>query len=118
MHATGVTSLITSEDLAYLLNRQTRAFQPEENIHRVEVGSSYFGRALGAIVGIKILIRKVDAKFKFGGNRTVRHRLRIAQNLAARGNRGDREAIYHLLRRTDLDSTDLTVAAGSKPKSP
>jgi transcriptional regulator len=102
VHVTGETSLITGEQLADLLNRQTHEFQPEVEIHKVEVGSSYFGRALAAIVGVKIVINHVEAKFKFGGNRTARHRLQIAQNLLARGERGDAAAVLHLLRRTDF----------------
>jgi transcriptional regulator len=101
-HATGETSLMMGEQLADLLNRQTHEFQPELKIHKVEVGNSYFGRALAAIVGIKIVINHVDAKFKFGRNRTARHRLQIAQNLLARGGKDDAAAVFHLLRRTDF----------------
>jgi transcriptional regulator len=101
-HATGETSLMTGEQLADLLNRQTHEFQPEVEIHKVEVGSSYFGRALAAIVGVRVVINHVEAKFKFGGNRTARHRLQIAQNLLARGEKGDAAAVFHLLRRTDF----------------
>ena len=101
-HATGETSLITGEQLADLLNLQTHEFQPEGNTHRVVLGNSYFGRALAAIVGVKIVISHVDAKFKFGGNRTATHRLQIAQNLLARGEKGDASAVFHLLRRTNF----------------
>jgi transcriptional regulator len=94
-HATGETSLMTGEQLADLLNRQTREFQPEVKIQKVEMGSSYFGRALAAIVGVRIVIKRVEAKFKFGGNRTARHRLQIAQNLLARGEKGDAAAVFH-----------------------
>jgi transcriptional regulator len=51
---------------------------------------------------VRIVINQVEAKFKFGGNRTARHRLQIAQNLLARGGKGDAAAVFHLLRRTDL----------------
>jgi transcriptional regulator len=101
-HVSGETSLIMGEKLAHLLNRQTHEFQAEVEIHKVEVGSSYFGRALAAIVGVSIVINHVEAKFKFGGNRTTRHRLQIAQNLLARDKRGDAAAVLHLLRRADF----------------
>ena len=91
------------EQLADLLSRQMHEFQAEEKTHTVEVGNSYFGRALAAIVGVKIVINHVDAKFKFGGNRTARHRLQIAQNHLARGEKGDASAVFHLLRRTIVD---------------
>ena len=39
-HATGQTSLMTGEQLADPLNRQTYEFQPEVQIHKVEVGNS------------------------------------------------------------------------------
>ena len=58
--------------------------------------------ALAAIVGVRIVINHVEAKFKFGGNRTARHRLQIAQNLLARGEKWDAAAVFHLLRRSDI----------------
>jgi len=64
VHASGETSLMTGEQLADLLNRQTHEFQPELKIHKVEVGNSYFGRALSAIVGVKIVINQVVGQFE------------------------------------------------------
>ena len=55
---------MTGEQLADLLNRQTHEFQPELKIHKVEVGNSYFGRALSAIVGVKIVINQVVGQFE------------------------------------------------------
>jgi transcriptional regulator len=105
VHATGEAMAMNESQLADLLNRQVEHFQPSERISTVEVGKSFFGRALAAIVGIRIVIANVEAKFKFGGNRTVRHRLTIAQKLAERGEAGDRAALSHLLRRTRLEQT-------------
>jgi transcriptional regulator len=96
---------MTEPQLADLLNRPVQYFQPSEKVSPVEVGRSFFGRALGAIVGIRIAIGHVEAKFKFGGNRTLQHRLAIAQKLAERGERGDCAALSHLLRRTKLEET-------------
>jgi transcriptional regulator len=105
VHATGEATIMNDSQLADLVNRQVRHFQPSEKISPVEVGESLFGRALAAIVGIRIAIEHMEAKFKFGGNRTVPHRLLIAQKLAERCEPGDRAALAHLLRRTKLQQT-------------
>lgn len=57
------------QDLADLLNRQMKRFQPEGGYHPVEPGNSPFGRMLSGILGAKLLIEDVRAKFKFGANR-------------------------------------------------
>jgi transcriptional regulator len=105
VHATGDATVMNESQLADLLNRQVQRFQPSEKISPVEVGKSFFGRALAGIVGIRIAIGHVEAKFKFGGNRIARHRLMIAQKLAQRGAAGDRAALSHLLRRIELEPT-------------
>jgi predicted FMN-binding regulatory protein PaiB len=101
--------VMNESQLAELLNREVRHFQPSEKISTVEVGKSFFGRALAGIVGIRIaMIGHVEAKFKFGGNRIARHRLMIAQKLAERGVAGDRAALSHFLRRIELEPTSAT----------
>jgi len=105
VHATGEALMMTEPQLADLLNRQVQHFQASEKISTVKVVKSFFGRALAAIVGVRIAIEHVEAKFKFGGNRTPRHRLMIAQKLAERSGRGDRAALSHLLRRTKIEET-------------
>ena len=109
VQATGTTEFLESEALADHLNREVAFFQPSVSIHRVEAGRSYFGRALAAIVGVRISIEQVQAKFKFGGNRAKEHRLTIAANLAQRGAPNDLAALAHLLRRT--------VTAEERPRS-
>ncbi len=86
--------------LADLLRRQMAHFQPEGGHSAIEAGPNPFGRMLVAIRGIRLHVEAVEAKFKFGGNRTREHRLRIAQRLAERGHPRDFEAREHLLRRT------------------
>src|ERR1700683_328461 len=63
-HASGETSLMTGEQLADLLNRQTHEFQPELKIHKVEGGKCYFGAALSDMVGVKIVINQVVGQFE------------------------------------------------------
>jgi transcriptional regulator len=46
-------------------------------------------------------IEDVRAKFKYGGNRTVEHRLRVADRLGERDAGYDAAARAHLLRRTE-----------------
>lgn len=87
------------EELACLINRQMRHFQPEGGYHTVAPGPSPFGKMLGAIRGIRIVIESVDAKFKFGGNRTPDDRRRIAEHLATRGGPHDTAAVHEQLRR-------------------
>jgi transcriptional regulator len=100
VQVTGTTEFLESEALADHLNREVAFFQPSIPIHHVEPGRSYFGRALAAIVGVRVTIEQVEAKFKFGGNRAKDHRLKIAANLAQRGGPNDIAALAHLLRRT------------------
>jgi transcriptional regulator len=58
------------------------------------------GRKLAGIRGLRLAIREVTAKFKYGGNVDVEHRLAVAEHLADRGGPGDEAARDHLLRRT------------------
>jgi transcriptional regulator len=88
------------EELASILRAQLAHFQPEGGHAPVEPGNAY-GKYFGAIRGIVCTIEEVRAKFKYGGNKTVEHRLRIADQLAARGSGYDQAARAQLLRRTE-----------------
>ena len=88
------------EELASILRAQLAHFQPEGGHGPVEPGNAY-GKYFGAIRGIVCTIEEVRAKFKYGGNKTVEHRLRIADQLAARGGGYDQAARAQLLRRTE-----------------
>ena len=85
------------ERLAAILARQLAHFQPEGGTAAPDDPTL---RALfPGIRGLVCRIEEVHAKFKFGGNRTVEHRVRIAERLAARGGPNDAEAREQLLRR-------------------
>lgn len=100
VQACGEASIVGDAwELAGLLNRQLRHFQPEGGYHPVEPGANAFGRLLPYIRGVRIHIAVVEAKFKFGGNRTPAHRHRVANLLATRATRHDAEARLHVLRR-------------------
>ncbi|MDT4917075.1 MAG: transcriptional regulator, partial [Pseudonocardiales bacterium] len=52
--------------------------------------------------GIRLAVREVRAKFKYGGNVDDAHRAEVARRLAERGGPGDAAALGHLRRRTPL----------------
>jgi transcriptional regulator len=89
------------DELASILRAQLGHFQPEGGHASVEPGKDNgYGRYFGAIRGIVGTIEDVRAKFKYGGNKTVEHRLRIAERLAERDVGNDATARAQLLRRT------------------
>ena len=99
---TGTATVIDQRDghrVAPLLRRQLEAFQPEVDIADPEVVHE---KALGAILGITIAVDEIRAKFKYGGNVDVDHRLAIAERLEARLGPGDLAAAAHLRRRIEV----------------
>jgi transcriptional regulator len=60
------------------------------------------GRRLSGIRGLRLAVRDVRAKFKYGGNVDDRHRDAVAEHLVRRGGPGDAAARAHLRRRTPL----------------
>lgn len=86
--------------LADLLGRLMARFQPEGGSHAVEPGDNPFGKLLPAIRGLRLHVDEVHAKFKFGGNKAIDHRLEIADRLGARDGSQDAAARQHLLRRS------------------
>ncbi len=85
--------------VAAILERQLAHFQPEGKHAPVEPGENRYGKLLGSIRGIRLVVTDVRAKFKFGANRTVEHRRAIAAKLAERGRPLDAEARTNLMRR-------------------
>lgn len=67
------------------------------------------GRQLNGIRGIRISVRDVRAKFKYGGNVDDAHRTYVAERLTQRSGPGDAAALRHLRRRTPLPATDKTL---------
>lgn len=58
------------------------------------------GRRLAGIRGLRLAIREVRAKFKYGGNVDDEHRAAVAERLVKRAGPGDAAALDHLRRRT------------------
>lgn len=78
-----------------ILRAQLAALQP--GVDTADPASH--DRKLPGIRGLRLTIREVTAKFKYGGNVDVEHRLAVADRLAARAGPGDAAARAHLLRR-------------------
>jgi transcriptional regulator len=58
------------------------------------------GRRLAGIRGLRLAVREVRAKFKYGGNVDDAHRAAVAGRLTERDGPGDAAALAHLRRRT------------------
>ena len=58
------------------------------------------GRRLAGIRGLRLDIREVRSKFKYGGNVDDEHRAAVAQHLTERNGPGDAAALRHLRRRS------------------
>lgn len=87
--------------VAAILHTQLAHFQPQGGHAAVAPGDTPYGRGLRAIRGLELDIVDVRAKFKFGGNKTAEHRLRIAERLLRRAEGNDLAARGHLLRREE-----------------
>jgi transcriptional regulator len=60
------------------------------------------GRVLSGIRGLRLHVREVRSKFKYGGNVDEAHRVEVVRRLTERGGPGDPAARSQLLRRTPL----------------
>lgn len=89
-----------AEDVSKVLREQLAAVQPTVEA----VDPAEHGAKLRAIRALRIAVREVRAKFKYGGNVDRAHRLAVAERLEARDGPGDRAARRHLLRRLDPPS--------------
>jgi len=82
--------------LLAILRRQLAAFEPEGGAADPAVHE----RRLSGIRGLRIAVREVVGKFKYGGNVDGAHRAAVAARLQARGGPGDASAVGHLVRRS------------------
>ena len=99
VQASGPCMIVDGDGLDSILAAQLAHFQPEGGHAEVEPGDNPYARQFPAIRGIILEIEEVRAKFKFGGNKTVEHRTRIADWLASRPGELNAEARENLLRR-------------------
>lgn len=86
-------------DMASLLTKMLAHFEPD-TARVVRPGANPDAKQFPAIRGIRLRIEDVKAKFKFGGNRPIEHRLHVAARLKERATPLDIEAREHLLRRS------------------
>lgn len=78
-----------------ILRRQLGAYEPET----AHADPSVHRRRLTGIRGLRLWVREINGKFKYGGNVDAAHRLAVASRLAERGRPGDAAARAHVLRR-------------------
>lgn len=81
--------------IAAILRLQLRDQQPGVDI----ADPLAHGKRLATIRGIRLDVVEIRAKFKYGGNVDVEHRVAVADHLAQRDGPGDRAARDHLVRR-------------------
>ena len=92
------------EAKADLLTRQLAHFEPAGSARQpVSVTVESDRRQLTGIRGMRLTIRDVKAKFKYGGNKAVAHRSLIGDALAERGGPMDAAARRRLLDRIPPD---------------
>jgi transcriptional regulator len=102
VQATGTCESIEDpQALAALLASQLGHFQPTGGHAPVTADDTPYGRQLPAIRGVRFTITDVQAKFKFGGNKSEAHQRTIADHLKERGGPLDYEARQHQLRRLE-----------------
>jgi transcriptional regulator len=80
-----------------ILRRQLASYEPTVG----HADPSVHERRLAGIRGVRLRVRSVTGKFKYGGNVDAEHRHAVAERLADRDGAGDAAARAHLLRRLD-----------------
>ena len=79
-----------------ILRRQLADLEPDSG----HADPAVHDRKLHGIRGLRLAIREVSGKFKYGGNVDEPHRMAVAERLRSRGAPGDEAARTHLLRRS------------------
>lgn len=93
----GTASIVDdAEAKLAILRRQLAVLEPDAG----HADPSVHRRKLTGIRGIRIRVREVRGKFKYGGNVDAAHRDAVAQRLAERAGPGDAAARRHLVRRS------------------
>jgi transcriptional regulator len=90
--------LAEPERIAAVLRRQLTRLQPGTPIG--DPLETHPGKLRG-IRGVVMAVEEVVAKFKFGGNVDVEHRMAVVDRLERRSGPGDRAAAAHARRRTE-----------------
>jgi transcriptional regulator len=82
-----------------ILTAQLGDFQPEGGYATVAVGEAPYGRMLSGIRGLRLAVKRVDAKFKYDDHNPVDHRRRVTANLERRNHALDTGAATQQQRR-------------------
>jgi len=82
-----------------ILTAQLGDFQPEGGYATVAVGEAPYGRMLSGIRGLRLAVKRVDAKFKYDDHNPVVHRQRVTANLEQRKHALDTGAATQQRRR-------------------
>jgi transcriptional regulator len=98
-------------EMALLLTDLMNHFQPEGRHEPIEAGDNPYAQQFRAIRGLRLRIRSVRAKFKFGGNRPQKHRVAVAAALQSRNGPLDVAAREQVLRRLPRPPPDPTSDA-------
>jgi predicted FMN-binding regulatory protein PaiB len=77
--------------IAEILDVMLARFQPEGRHPPLDLADPYWQGMLGAITGLRLHIREVQSRFKYGQNKAARTRLGIVEELRRRG--GPQDAI-------------------------
>ena len=89
------TVLDRDDDKLAVLRAQLASYEPE--VPHADPGVHQ--RRLSGIRALRLTVREVTGKFKYGGNVDEAHRRAVADRLAERSGPGDAAARSHLLRR-------------------
>lgn len=89
------------EGKAAILRRQLAHFEPDGGRTPVSATEDPDRRLLPGIRGLELTVTGVRAKFKFGGNKPLEQRERIAARFTERAGAGDAAVVDRLLRAGD-----------------
>ena len=103
-----VTVVDDLDEIAAILRTQLGDVEPGADV----ADPAEHGRRLAGIRGLRLAVRDVRAKFKYGGNVDDAHRAAVVEHLLTRRAPGDAAAVEHLRRRTP---DGLPPAARSSP---
>lgn len=104
----GVAEVVDAPDaLAALLAHQLADLEPPgSRRRRPSTATASDRRLLPGIRGVRITVAQVLAKAKYGGNRSVEHRLAVAERLEGRGGALDGAAARRVRDRSPAGGTD------------
>jgi transcriptional regulator len=86
------------DEKAAILREQLAVTEPDADV----ADPVDHGRRLSGIRGLRLAVREVRAKFKYGGNADDAHRAAVEKHLSERRGPGDAAALDHMARRTPL----------------